>query len=393
MTLDLDRLRAETPGVAKRIHLNNAGAALMPAPVIAAVKDHIDLEAAIGGYEAEAQESARIAAVYDSIAALIGAQRDEIALVENATVAWDMAFYAFDFAPGDRILTARAEYAANYIAYLQVAKRTGAVIEVIPDDGDGVLDPAALEAMIDDRTKLISITWVPTNGGLVNPAAEVGRIARAHGIPYLLDACQAVGQMPVDVAELGCDLLSATGRKFLRGPRGTGFLYVRRAMLEGLEPPMTDLLGATWTGPETYVLRDDARRFETWENNYATRLGLGAAADYALALGIEAVRERAFALADALRAALREIPGLTIYDLGERPCAIVSFAIAGIDSEAIEARLGAQGVNVSSSSRDGTLLDATARGLPTLVRASPHYYNSEAEIARAASLVAEIAGA
>jgi selenocysteine lyase/cysteine desulfurase len=393
MTLDLDRLRAETPGVAKRIHLNNAGAALMPAPVIAAVKDHIDLEAGIGGYEAEAQESARIAAVYDSIAALIGAQRDEIALVENATVAWDMAFYAFDFAPGDRILTARAEYAANYIAYLQVAKRTGAVIEVIPDDGDGVLDPAALEAMIDDRTKLISITWVPTNGGLVNPAAEVGRIARAHGIPYLLDACQAVGQMPVDVAELGCDLLSATGRKFLRGPRGTGFLYVRRAMLEGLEPPMTDLLGATWTGPETYVLRDDARRFETWENNYATRLGLGAAADYALALGIEAVRERAFALADALRAALREIPGLTIYDLGERPCAIVSFAIAGIDSEAIEARLGAQGVNVSSSSRDGTLLDATARGLPTLVRASPHYYNSEAEIARAASLVAEIAGA
>jgi selenocysteine lyase/cysteine desulfurase len=368
MPLDLDRLRAETPGVAHRIHLNNAGAALMPAPVIAAIKDHIDLEAAIGGYEAEARESARIEAVYESIARLIGAERDEIALVENATVAWDLAFYAFDFGPGDRILTARAEYAANYIAYLQVAKRTGAVIEVIPDDAHGVLDPAALEAMIDARVKLISITWVPTNGGLVNPAAAVGRM-------------------------LGCDLLSATGRKFLRGPRGTGFLYVRRAMLEGLEPPMIDLFGATWTGPESYVLRDDARRFETWENNYATRLGLGVAADYALALGIEAIQDRAFALADALRAGLREIPGLSVHDLGERPCAIVSFAIAGIDSAAIVARLGEQGVNVSSSSRDGTLLDAVARGLPTLVRASPHYYNSEAEIARAAALVAEIAGA
>ena len=311
--------------------------------------------------------------------------------MENATLAWDMAFYAFAFAPGDRILTARAEYAANYIAYLQIAKRTGAVIEVIPDDADGVLDPMALEAMIDGRVKLISITWIPTNGGLVNPAAEVGRVARAHGIPYLLDACQAVGQLPVDVDTLGCDLLSATGRKFLRGPRGTGFLYVRRTTLAGLEPPMIDLFGATWTGPESYRLRDDARRFETWENNYAARLGLGVATDYAMAIGLEAIQERAFALADALRAALREVPGLTIHDLGKRPCAIVSFAVEGIESEAIEARLRDRGVNVSTSSAASTRLDAAARGLPIVVRAAPHYYNSEDEIANTAELVAEIA--
>jgi len=391
MTLDLSRLRAETPGIGNRIHLNSAGAALMPAPVIAAVKDHIDLEASLGGYEAEEREEARIAAVYDSIAHLIGAGRDEIALLGNATLAWDMAFYAFDFAPGDRILTARAEIAGNYIAYLQVAKRTGAVIEIIPDDAHGVLDPVALEAMIDDRVKLISITWIPTNGGLVNPAAEVGRIARRHGIPYLLDACQAIGQIPVDVDRLGCDLLSATGRKFLRGPRGTGFLYVRRARFADLEPPMIDLHGATWTGPESYELRPDARRFETWENNYAARLGLGAAVDYALGLGIEAIQERTFALANALRAALRKVPGLTVYDLGPDPCAIVSFAIEGMESAAIEARLRDRGVSVSTSSGKYTLLDATARGLPALVRASPHYYNSEDEIARAAELVAEIA--
>ncbi len=325
------------------------------------------------------------------MARLIGAARDENALVANATVAWDLAFYAFDFAPGDRILTARAEYAANYIAYLQIAKRRGAVIEVIPDDAHGVLDPVALEAMIDGRVKLISITWIPTNGGLVNPAAEVGRVARAHGIPYLLDACQAVGQLPIDVATLGCDLLSATGRKFLRGPRGTGFLYVRRATLAGLEPPMIDLFGATWTGPESYRLRADARRFETWENNYATRLGLGVAADYAMAIGLEAIQARAFALAEALRTALLEVPGLTLYDLGPRPCAIVSFAVEGLESAAIEARARERRVNLGTSSRAGTLLDSTARGLPPVVRASPHYYNSEDEIAQAADLVAKIA--
>jgi selenocysteine lyase/cysteine desulfurase len=306
-------------------------------------------------------------------------------------LAWDLAFYAFDFGPGDRILTARAEYAANYIAYLQVAKRTGAVIEVIPDDAGGVLDPAALETMIDGRVKLISITWIPTNGGLVNPAAEVGRIACAHGIPYLLDACQAVGQMPVDVDTLGCDLLSAPGRKFLRGPRGTGFLYVRRAILARLEPPMIDMFGATWTGPDSYTLRDDARRFETWENNYAARLGLGTAADYALEIGLPAIQARAFTLAEALRAALRAIPGVALHDLGPAPCAIVSFSLAGVDSKSVTARLNAEGVNVCTSRPSSTLLDATARGLPPLVRASPHYYNSEDEIARTAELVAEIA--
>ena len=249
-----------------------------------------------------------------------------------------MAFYALaaTFRPGDRILTARAEYAANYVAYLQTAQRTGVAVEVIPDDPDGVLDPAALQRMIDDRVRLIAITWIPTNGGLVNPAAEVGRIARAAGIPYLLDACQAVGQMPVDVTALGCDMLAATGRKFLRGPRGTGFLYVRRELLARLEPPMIDHFGAPWVTPDTYRLRDDARRFETWENNYAARLGLGVAVDYALALGLEAIEARCGALASRLREGLRQIPGATLYDLGRHPAAIVSFALDGVEADQIK---------------------------------------------------------
>ena len=218
MGLDLDRLRADTPGSSHRVHLNNAGAALMPQPVLDAMIGYLRREGEIGGYETAAEAAPRLDAVYGSVARLIGAAPDEVALTENATVAWQMGFYALaaGFRSGDRILTARAEYAANYVAFLQVAHRTGAMIEVVPDDATGALDPDALSAMIDDRVRLIAITWVPTNGGLVNPAAEVGRIARAHGIPYLLDACQAVGQMPVDVAALGCDLLAATGRKFLR---------------------------------------------------------------------------------------------------------------------------------------------------------------------------------
>jgi selenocysteine lyase/cysteine desulfurase len=298
-----------------------------------------------------------------------------------------MAFYSLKFRPGDRILTAQAEYGANYVAYLQVAKRTGAVVEVIPNDAAGETDPAALEAMIDDRVKLISITWIPTNGGLINPAAEIGKVARRHGIPYLLDACQAAGQVPIDVNALGCDMLSATGRKFLRGPRGTGFLYVRQALLQTLEPPMIDHDAALWTAPDRYELRADARRFETWENAYALRLGLGAAVDYALDLGMEVISARCLALGRMLRAALRELPRVTVYDLGANPGAIVTFAIDGIDSAQVKAALAQKKINVSTSSRNSTLLDFAARQLPVVVRAAPHYYNSEDEVEAAVAAV------
>jgi selenocysteine lyase/cysteine desulfurase len=387
--LDIGRLRADTPGVAHRVHLNNAGSGLMPRPVLDAMMDYLRREAEIGAYEAAAEAARRLDGVYDSVARLIAADRAEIALTENATVAWQMAFYALaaSVRPGDRILTARAEYAANYVAFLQTARRTGAVIEVIPDDADGVLDPQALRRMIDDRARLIAITWVPTNGGLVNPAAEVGRVARACGVPYLLDACQAVGQMPVDVGALGCDALSATGRKFLRGPRGTGFLYVRGQLLRQLEPPMIDHFGAPWVALDAYRLRDDARRFETWENDYAARLGLGVAVDYAQALGLQSIEARCRALADLLRQGLRGIPGVTLHDLGPHPAAIVSFSVAGVQADAIKARCAAAGVNLSTSKPSSTLLDATARALPTVVRASPHYYNSEEEITRTLEVI------
>jgi selenocysteine lyase/cysteine desulfurase len=378
--MNIDKLRADTPGVAHCVHLNNAGSGLMPQPVIDALKDHIDLEARLGGYEARAKENERIEAAYTSVARLIGADKAEIAFVENATVAWQHAFFSQDLKEGDRILTAEAEYAANYIAYLQMQKRTGCVIDVIPSDGSGATDTRALEKMIDGRVKLIAITWIPTNGGLMNPAAEIGRIAKTHGIPYLLDACQAVGQMPVDVGELGCDYLAATARKFLRGPRGTGFLYVRAEILERLEPYMLDMFGAEWTAPGEYEMRPDARRFETWESSLALHLGMGAAADYALDVGLEAIRERAFRLGAALRDGLKESQGISVHDIGAEKCAIVSFSHDSVDADSINWLLRNEHINVSVSGPSSTLLDANARGLPDLVRASPHYYNSEEDI-------------
>jgi len=306
-------------------------------------------------------------------------------------VAWDMAFYSIGFTSGDRILTAEAEYLSNYIAFLQVARRTGAVVDIVPSDAAGELDIEALERMIDRRVKLIAITHVPTNGGLVNPAAEVGRIARAHDILYLLDACQSIGQMPIDVATIGCDMLSTTGRKYLRGPRGTGFLYVRRGVLDRLEPPFLDLQAASWVEADRYVLRPDARRFENWERNVAGQLGLGAAVDYALSWDLTDMAGRIETLAGELRRLLAQIPGVSVRDRGRHLCGIVTFAVEGKPAHDIVAALGQRRMNCHRSAPGPTLLDAQSRQLPSFVRASVHYYNTEEEVARFAAAVAALA--
>ena len=380
--MDLARLRRETPGTAHCLHLNNAGAALMPQPVIDTVASHFALEARLGGHAASTRTKDAQEAVYASIARLLNADPSEIALAENATIAWQLAFYGLSLGEGDRILTGRAEYGANYVAFLQMQKRTGCLIDVIPDDADGATDADALAPMIDERVKLIALTWIPTNGGLVNPAAAVGAVARAHSVPYLLDACQAVGQMPVDVEELGCDFLSAAGRKWLRGPRGTGFLYVRKAMLETTEPGMIDHTGADWPAPDRYELRPDARRYETYEHAVGLRLGMGTAIDYALDLGIESIMDQVRARASDLRGRLSAMSKITVHDIGGETCGLVTFSCDGMPADRISSKLAEQDIHVSVSLPSSTLLDATARALPDMVRASPHYYNSEDELDR-----------
>ncbi|HWC12029.1 MAG TPA: aminotransferase class V-fold PLP-dependent enzyme [Acidimicrobiales bacterium] len=386
--LDVDRARALTPGCAAVVHLNHAGASLLPAPVLDTVVAHLRREAEIGGYEAADEAAGRLWDVYRSAARLLGCDPEEVALVENATRAWDMAFYSLRFEPGDRILIGRAEYVSNAIAQLQAARRHGAMVEVVDDDEHGQIDVAALERRIDDRVRLIALTHVPTNGGLVNPAAEVGRLARAAGVPYLLDACQSAGQLPLDVAELGCDMLSFTGRKYVRGPRGTGVLYVRRGLIGDLDPPFVEVGSATWTGPDRYELAPDARRFETWERSVAGLLGLGAAIDHALGWGVEAIEARVTALGEALRDRLRAVEGVTVHDKGARRCGVVTFTVKGVEAAEVRRRLAAGRINTSVSRRDQAQLDLPRRALGDLVRASVHYVNTEEELDRAAAAVA-----
>jgi selenocysteine lyase/cysteine desulfurase len=316
------------------------------------------------------------------LARLLRCAPDEVALLDSATRAWDMAFHAVPLRPGDRILTSRAEYASNVIAFLAAARRHGAVIEVVADDGHGQLDVADLRQRLGTGgpVALVAVTHAPTQGGLVNPAAAIGAATREAGMLFLLDACQSVGQLDVDVEAIGCDLLSATGRKFLRAPRGTAFLVVRRAVLERLDPPFLDLHSATWTGPSTVRMRDDARRFETWESSIAGRLGLGVAADYALALGMPAIEERVTGLAEGLRARLASEPGVSVHDQGVQRSGSVSCSVDGVPAEEVVAELRAQGINTSVTRPEYARYDLPERGLGPLVRASVHYYTTEAEL-------------
>ncbi|MEM7226484.1 MAG: aminotransferase class V-fold PLP-dependent enzyme [Pseudomonadota bacterium] len=382
MTFDLARARAETPGCQETLHLDAAGAALMPQAVIDAQIAQIQLEARVGGYRAAELAGAAVARTYDAVAELLNCGSDEVALVENATVGWNLAFHGLKLEAGDRVITAEAEYASNYLAFLKAARERGIEIVVVPSDNTGQLDAARLAELIDQRVKLIAITHVPTNCGLVNPAAEVGRLAKAAGVPFLLDACQSAGQMVLDVERIGCDLLSASGRKFLRGPRGSGFLYVRRGLLDRLEPPWPDLRSAHWTAADAYELRPGARRFENWEFNYAAVIGLGVAIDHALGWGLPAVEARLKALAEALRARLAGLPGARLRDIGKERAAIVAFELDGHAPSAAKAKLAEQGIIVSNSTLNSTRLDMERRGLTETLRASPHIYNSEAELDR-----------
>ena len=378
--VDVAALRAITPGCAHRNHLNNAGAALMTTTTLTAMTDHLALEAEIGGYEAAAAAGDRIAATTRNLATLVGGLPEEIALFDNSTHAWQAACYAVPLEPGDRILTGRDEYGSNVLALWHIAARAGAEVVVVPDDEHGQIDVEALAALVDDRTKLICLTWVPTSGGLVNPAASVGRVARDADVLYLLDATQAVGQFPVDVATIGCDVLCGTGRKFLRGPRGTGFLWAGLRALDRFEPAVAEIESATWDGADGFSWAYGARRFGTWEHSYVNVIGLGAAVEQALELGLDAIGARCDGLGRRLRDGLEDLSGVTTHDLGADRCAIVTATVTGWPADEVAAALAARGINVSTTAREHNPLDTGARDVHPLVRLSPHCYNTDDEI-------------
>lgn len=388
----LARWRTDTPGCQRRAHLNNAGAAMVPSPVRQAVNAHLDLEDELGGYEASDARAEAIEEAGDAVARLLGAHRRNVALSQNSTSAFAQALDVFDFASGDVILTSRSDYASNQIMYLSLARRLGVEIVRAPDLAEGGVDPDAVRTWVRrHRPTLVALTWVPTSSGLVQAVPAVGEICRAEEIPYLVDACQAVGQLSIDVQAIGCDYLAGTARKFLRGPRGIGFLYVSdRALAAGAYPLLVDMHGATWTDPDRFELTPDARRFESWEIAYALVLGLGAAARYALDVGLETAQDRARALAAYARARLAEVPGVRVLDRGRELCAIVTAEPGSRSATEIKLALRARGINTSSSGRDDAVIDMDEKGAGSAIRISPHYYNSAAEIDTAVEALAEL---
>jgi selenocysteine lyase/cysteine desulfurase len=389
---ELLRWRADTPASGRLIHLNNAGAALVPRPVRDAVEAHLHLEEQVGGYEAGDAQKAAIHASYQAVAQVLGARSRNIALMQSSTVAFAQAISAFDFQRGDLLLTSRSDYASNQIMYLSLAQRRGIEIIRAPDAPEGGIDPEEVRSIVvRRRPKLVALTWVPTNSGLVQPAEAVGDICRQAEVPYLVDACQAVGQMPIDVDRLGCDFLAATSRKFLRGPRGIGFLYVSDRLLEsGSHPLLVDMHGASWTDADAFSLTPDARRFEYWEFSYALVLGLGAAARYALDVGLEVARDRAHDLAGYVRDRLSELPGVRVLDRGPALCAIATAAVRGRKGEDLKLALRARRINTSSPEREDAVIDMDEKAATSALRVSPHYYNTREEIDTAVETLGEI---
>ena len=376
---DILRLRAATPGCAQVIHFNHAGASLPSQTTLDAVIEQLQREALGGPMEVadnRVQERARNAA-----AALLNAQPEDIAFASSGSAAWSQAFNALGpWLPGERILVGRHEWAGN-LACIAEAVKAGARLEVIPCDALGAVDPQALAQMIDGQVRLIALTWLPANGGLINPAAQIGSVARRHGIPYFIDAGQALGQLPCDVQALQCDVLKGAGRKFLRGPRGTALMYIRPQFLQRLLPVQRDVLSAPWDG-KRFTLRDDARRFETSEVSLALLAGLANALEEYNRLGAIPIRQRIEQLSNGLRERLKAIPGLTLRDLGtaNQQSGLIAFTLKGWDSVALKQTLAEQRINIGANGVAYTPLDMQARGLTNIARVAVSYLNTEEEI-------------
>ncbi len=386
---DITDIRQKTPGCDEKIHFNNAGAALVSEETLRTQVDYLEQESLIGGYEVAAKYAQRIDQFYDNVAELINANRDEIAFTESATVAWLRVFWAINFQSGDEILCDSTSYASNYIAFLNAQKRFGIRIVLIDQKPTGELSLEDLTGKLSSKSKLISITHMPTNSGLVNPAQEVGKIAEKYNVLYQLDACQSVGQYPIDVRKIGCDFLSATGRKYLRGPRGTGFLFAKKIRFSELSPLNLDLHSAEWISKDTIDIREDARRFETWECNLAAKLGLSTAVSQAVNLGMETIWERVQLLADYLRKELSRIEEVIVTDIGEIKSGIVTFYSNTISTHQLKERFLEHNINTVVAIKSGTRVDMENRSLDSILRASVHYYNTKEEIDKFINLLTQ----
>ncbi len=378
---NIEALRADTPGCKHKIHFNNAGASLMPMPVIQAVTDYHALEAITGGYETSDLKAREINGFYESMSRLLNTSPSNIAFTSSATSSFARALSCIPFVTGDSVLIAQEDYISNQLAFLSLQKRFGIHLLRADSLAEGGVDLDSMKKLMDKHhPKLVSLTHIPTNSGLVQPVEAVGAMCKERNIQYLVDACQSVGQLPIDVKKIQCDFLSGTFRKFLRGPRGTGFLYVSDSVLkQNMEPLFLDMRGGDWISKDAYQLRPDARRFEDWEIPYGLLVGCKASANYALSVGLEEIRKRNEFLCDRVRKELARL-NLSTLDYGKVISSIITVNIPNKAPADVLRLLRERNVNTSIAHRSSAVIDFDAKGVTWALRISPHYYNSEKDV-------------
>lgn len=379
--IDVAAERARTVGAGLSHHFNAAGAALPSADVVSTVIDHLRREERLGGYEAAAAMRDQSDAVYDAAAALIGASAPEIAIFDSASTGLRVLMDALRPTRSDRIVASSTTYVSHALQLMTMAREQNVDLVVAPVDEHGRMDVAALDALLaDGRPSVVTVSHIPTSSGLTEPVERIGEVARRHGATYIVDATQSIGHLAVDVDRIGCDALVTTGRKFLRGPRGTGFAYIRSSLLERLTPTAPDVRGAKWTGPTDWELSPSARRFETWESSVATRLGLGVALREALERGPDSTESWLLERALLLRRSLSLIPGVSVVDPVGSTSAIVTFVVEGVAAGRVVEALASVDVRVVAVPDTHGQWDLGARAIPSVVRASIHVYNDEADL-------------
>ncbi len=392
-SIDVAAERARTLGASARHYFNAAGAGLMSDAVVARMIDHLRLEQRSGGYEAANAVVDEITGVYEAAAAVVGADADEIALFDSATSGLRGLFDALRLGEGDTVIAPRSSYVSQALRLLALQRHDGVNLVVVPNDASGAIDLDALERALATASGrvVVSSVHVPTSSGLVEPVAAIGRLARAHGALSVLDATQSIGQIDVDVRAIACDALVTTGRKFLRGPRGTGFAYLRRGALDGIGAWAPDVRGSVWTGPEEWTMDGGARQLETWESSVAARLGLGVALREAVDRGLAETEAHLVGLAARLRERLAGIAGVTIADPPASASGIVTFSVEGAVGREFSAGLRAARIDTIAIPASHAQWDLGERGLPSVVRVSPHVYNDDSDEAALIARVEELA--
>ena len=379
-TLDIEKIRSETPGCSQKIHFNNAGSSLSPQSVTDAVISYLTREQEVGGYEAAEEAKYLLNNFYVEFAELLNCDESEIAFIENSTRAWELAVHSIKWAHGDQIITAETEYGSNYLGLLHIAKRKSLDLITVPCDEFGVVSLNQLEKSITSKTKLIALTHIASQRGDIQPAPDVGAIAKKNKVLFLLDACQSVGQINLDTEELNCDFLCGSGRKYLRGPRGTGFLFVKNKILQSLEPIFLDLHSASWRDSKSYEFINTAKMFECYERNVAAMIGLSTAVQYLSKLGINAIEERISHLSSALIAGLSELQGIRVLEKSHHRSGIITFTKDNIDAKILRNELQRRNINVSVCKQQNAQLDLGVELTGDVTRASLHYYNTQQEV-------------